>query len=619
MRRGASLTMSIFSFFLPMVILTVFFLSFSIAVGLRPAVHDYTTIMLRENANFLRDLTAPLWAEDRSRVLSQAFTGSEHASIRIALYDSQGTLLSSSNSPSAASSSWRQGGARIVAQALEGKEGQLLTSPQGGREQRLHVAVPVYSPSGNELLGAIELSTSLEHISNGFDRGYRYIFYFGLGMLLLSFLSSCMLSRTLQAPLNTLRHAARRYGELDFQHRPYIDGPPELEKVAEIMGASMDAVNGYVQRLIHEKEELQTVFRGMVEGVIVLDAQLTIRDLNPAVAQLLSIPTDNSRGKSLIAVTRHSELYDLAKQALREESLVERTVQLPLSGAGSGEAPRLTSSTRMRSYMHLRIHAVCISTDLLEQGVRHRQKRVVLVMNDITRLKNLERMREDFVSNVSHELKTPITSIKGFTETLREGAAEDPDTARRFIDIIHHHTERLETIIEDLFSLSRLEREDENIVEKELLSAGTVAERAALSCRAQATEKGITIHTDCGDDIGLYANASLLEQALLNLVDNAVKYCSSGDVVTVSCSGDEAAVVFRVEDDGPGIPSKELDRIFERFYRVDKTRSRRLGGTGLGLAIVKHIAIAHGGTVDVESTVGVGTAFIVTLPRTPKS
>jgi two-component system phosphate regulon sensor histidine kinase PhoR len=605
----------IFPFFLPLILLTVALLSFTIVGSIQPAVHRHTAGILRENAYFLRDLTAPLLADKELRFHLRAFSRIERSPSRIVLYDPQGHVISSSGIRPERGTAAQAVGARMVERALAGHEEQRVVIPEGEGERRIYLAVPVYAPAEERLVGAVEISTSLADITRGFETIYRLIFYLTAGMLAVAFLSSHLLARRIATPLANLVRAARRYGNLEFRYRPFVGGPTEFQEAAKTLGDSVEAVDLRMQRLVQEKEELQTVFQGMVEGVIVLDGNLTIKELNPAVATLLRIDSRYSRGKNLIHVVRHSELHDIAEQAVREERLIERSIQLPLSHSRTDLEPRLPASARISGYMHLRIHASCITTDILERGSRRQQKRVILVLNDITRLKNLERMRKDFVSNVSHELKTPITSIKGFTETLREDPLGSPETTRRFIGIIHHHTERLEAIIEDLLSLSRLEREEGAEVAKEPTQAAVVVERCLRSRSARAEEKGITLHRDCAEEIELNANASLLEQALLNLVDNAVKYCYSGCTVTVSCGEAEGEVFFRVADNGPGIPARELGRIFERFYRVDKTRSRELGGTGLGLAIVKHIAIAHAGTIDVESTEGAGTTFTLTLPQ----
>jgi two-component system phosphate regulon sensor histidine kinase PhoR len=242
-------------------------------------------------------------------------------------------------------------------------------------------------------------------------------------------------------------------------------------------------------------------------------------------------------------------------------------------------------------------------------------KRVVLVLNDITRMKNLERIRKDFVANVSHELKTPITSIKGFTETLLEGALEDDEAGRQFVSIIRDQSERLVAIIEDLLSLSRLEQHDEGSVDREYTAMSGILSGAVQVCNGRAEEKESSIEVECPEDLQIYGNSLLIEQALVNLIDNAIKYSPPSSRVEVICSDNDQGTYITVRDNGSGIPQKDLSRIFERFYRVDKTRSRELGGTGLGLAIVKHIVISHGGEVTVESEPGDGSDFSMFFPR----
>jgi two-component system, OmpR family, phosphate regulon sensor histidine kinase PhoR len=240
----------------------------------------------------------------------------------------------------------------------------------------------------------------------------------------------------------------------------------------------------------------------------------------------------------------------------------------------------------------------------------------LVVLNDITRLKVLETVRRDFVANVSHELRTPITSIKGFLETLRDGAVEDPETRRRFLDIAVKNADRLNMIIDDLLSLARVERDAEmGDIRLETTPLSGVFAAAARVCAENAAGKGIELLFNCEEGATAKINPQLIEQALVNLVDNAIKYGEPGSIVRVDAdtTGDE--VVLTVTDQGCGISREHLNRIFERFYRVDKARSRTEGGTGLGLSIVKHIAHAHRGSVRVRSSPGEGSAFSIHLPR----
>jgi two-component system phosphate regulon sensor histidine kinase PhoR len=240
----------------------------------------------------------------------------------------------------------------------------------------------------------------------------------------------------------------------------------------------------------------------------------------------------------------------------------------------------------------------------------------LIVINDITRLRQLEDVRRDFVANVSHEIKTPVTAIKGSVETLLEGAINDPEDSKRFLGIIVKHAERLNTLVEDVLSLASIEASD--APERLALSEAKlkdVMETAASLCREKADARAIVLEIECDPNAVVKADRSLFEQAIVNLVDNAIKY--SGEASKVELKGwtdAQGRHCVSVRDFGAGIAKEHLPRLFERFYRVDKARSRKLGGTGLGLAIVKHIVQSHNGVVGVDSTPGKGSVFTITLP-----
>ena len=245
-----------------------------------------------------------------------------------------------------------------------------------------------------------------------------------------------------------------------------------------------------------------------------------------------------------------------------------------------------------------------------------RQMGAVVVLNDVTRIRRLENFRRDFVANVSHELRTPITAIKGFVETLLDGAMREPESAEKFLGIIARQADRLNAIINDLLLLSKLEQQGEQgTVTTESAAIRGVLDAAIELCAFKADRKNIPIQVRCEGTLRAKVNVPLLEQALVNLVDNAVKYSEPGKPVTVEAAlRNGGSLVIQVRDEGRGIEQEHLPRIFERFYRVDKGRSRDMGGTGLGLSIVKHIAQAHGGSVAVQSEPGKGSLFTITLP-----
>jgi two-component system phosphate regulon sensor histidine kinase PhoR len=330
----------------------------------------------------------------------------------------------------------------------------------------------------------------------------------------------------------------------------------------------------------------------MVEGVFGVDMEERLIGLNLAAARILGCDPSQAQGRSIQEVLRHSDLQRFVQHALSSDEPVEKDITL----FTEEESILWGIGTPLRDGKKKRIGAL-------------------IVLNDVTRLRKLENIRRDFVANVSHEIKTPITAIKGFVETLRDGAAKNPEDGERFLSIIQKHVDRLEALVEDLLSLSRIEKEGEReeIVLKERAIREVLAGAIQL-CDARASAKNIVLELTCDEDLKGEINPALLEQAVVNLIDNAIKYSDPGKRVHVEARAENKGLLIRVQDHGCGIEKKHLDRLFERFYRVDKARSRKLGGTGLGLAIVKHIIQAHGGNVSVESQPGQGSTFSLHLP-----
>lgn len=373
--------------------------------------------------------------------------------------------------------------------------------------------------------------------------------------------------------------------------------------VSDAMQRSREpAAGGAVQRGEPQQRDsaaVRAILANMREGLIALDSARCVVEMNPAALSLLGMEAGLPKWTSSAAelpfdqVVRHAGLRRFVEYVHREQRGCEEVLSVDAEG---GE--RL-----LQVYGHpLRA----------EDG---NARGLLIVISDVTQLHHLEKVRREFVANVSHELKTPVTSIKGFVETLLDGAIDDPESARRFLAIIQRQADRLNMIFEDLLSLSRIELERER--------GGIILERGALdevlasvieTWEHAAAEKSIALDWQCPAGTFVNMNPRLLEQAIGNLIENALKYSDPGTRVTLSVEREADAVVVRVKDTGRGIEKVHLPRIFERFYRVDRARSRKEGGTGLGLAIVKHIAQAHGGYPSVESELGKGSTFSLHLP-----
>jgi two-component system phosphate regulon sensor histidine kinase PhoR len=335
----------------------------------------------------------------------------------------------------------------------------------------------------------------------------------------------------------------------------------------------------------------------MVEGVLAVDREQHLLTVNNAAFVLLGMQRTELQGKYLPEVVRCPALHKLVDTALRQEAPVEGEIVLH-------------DENRERV---VQVHGTALHD---ATGAR---TGAALVLNDITHLRRLEGVRREFVANVSHELRTPITSLKASVETLLDGAVQDKDNADRFLQIILRHADRMNAIINDLLLLAQMDQAERNggtqaPLDWKAVPAQDLVQAALRTCAVKAEKKGIPITHDCQAGLSVRCDPHLVEQALINLLDNAINYSDAGKAVKVTARTDGADALIAVQDQGCGIPSNHVTRIFERFYRVDKARSREQGGTGLGLAIVKHIVQVHGGTVTVESEVGKGSTFTVRLP-----
>ena len=335
----------------------------------------------------------------------------------------------------------------------------------------------------------------------------------------------------------------------------------------------------------------QALFNSMVEGVLLLGSDGKIQLTNQSLVKLLDLTAD-IREQPIAEALRWPALTDLVARVATENRAIETELEF------QGREPR-----------SLEVEATTyIDQDGKQQGI-------ILVFHDITRLKQLENTRREFVANVSHELRTPLSMIKGYVETLLDGAKDDPAQVTRFLQIIDKHADRLTYLIEDLLTISKLES-GQIVLNAQRVNLREQTQRVLDDLRARASERQSTIENLLPDNLWAQADADRLQQVLFNLVENAVKYGRSEGRVSIGAKAlPDRMIQVWVQDDGPGIPPEAKERVFERFFRVDKARSRETGGTGLGLSIVKHIVQAHGGKAWVESELGQGSAFYLTLPE----
>ena len=470
-----------------------------------------------------------------------------------------------------------------------GSGGSLRFSETLGKEM-MYRAIPI--TQDDNVLAVVRTSVPVTAIDKAFERIYRKLFWAGVIIALCAAAISLALSKKISRPVEEMTKVARHFASGQLDMRLSVPNVVELADLAQALNEMARQLSVRINTITEDRSQVQAILSSMVEGVLAVDSAGHIVSINKAAAVLLGIDAAKSRGLNVEEAIRNPQFQQYIKDTLEDR-------QSPDSGVFV-----LNDGGRF-----LQVYGAGLTDN---QGDR---SGAVLVLHDITRTRQLEQVRRDFVANVSHELKTPVTSIKGFAETLLEGAVNEPEQAQRFLQIIAKHADRLNAVIDDLLSLSRLEEDSEQrrlsfqkaSIEPPLVSAIELS-------RVKAENKHIEVKLLCDREITASINAALIEQAVLNLIDNAIKYSQSNSQIQVSAQRAKGQVLITVADQGCGIPEEHLGRIFERFYVVDKGRSRKLGGTGLGLSIVKHIAQVHGGHIGVESTLGKGTTFTLHLP-----
>jgi two-component system phosphate regulon sensor histidine kinase PhoR len=532
------------------------------------------------------------------------------ASTRITVIDHLGTVIADSSEDPATMD--KHNNRPEISQALKGTPGTSVRFSKTLQENMLYVAIPLEDSKSNitiaqtnkaldPLSAILRISVPVTAIETELHNVQRKIAHGALAVVVIAALVSLFLSRRITRPLEEMKQSAERFSTGDFNQRLILKQEKgislEVASLAHSMNEMTDQLNDRIKTIISQRNALEAVFSSMIESVLAVNRDERIMSLNRACADLLHAEQQEAQGKLIQEVVRNVELQEQIRQVLATNTQCKNEIVLQDT---TGERALLTNAVP------------------LNDGSGHNIG-VLVVMNDVTDIRRLENVRRDFVANVSHELKTPITSIKGYVETLLDGAINDPENAQNFLQIVMKQADRLHAIIEDLLSLSRIEQ-DAEIGDVDLKKGylQQVLTGAIQTCHLKASQKKNHISLSCPEHLQVNMNATLLEQAIVNLVVNAIKYSNEGGEIKIHAKSiaqehSTEQIEISVEDFGSGIAKKHLPRLFERFYRSDKARSRKLGGTGLGLAIVKHIVQAHGGEIKVESVEGKGTTFFIYL------
>lgn len=477
-----------------------------------------------------------------------------------------------------------------IKDALEKGMGRSLRFSSTLGEEMMYVAVPIEEQGQN--LAVVRTAIPATAIHRELKKIYYKVLLSILIIAIIAAVFSLVISRKISRPIEQMRDTAQRFASGELNLRVPVPKQIELAELADSLNEMARQLHKRFETITKQRNESEAILSSMVEGVLAVDSNSHIVSVNQAAANFLGINGNKAQGRNV-------------EEAIRNPDL-QKYVQDILSEAVPGEIDIVLSGPPERI---IRLDGAGLTDS---QGNR---SGAVIVLSDMTRIRHLENLRRDFVANVSHELRTPITSIKGFVETLQDGAITEPKETERFLRIIARHSDRLNAIVEDLLTLSSLEEgSEQRKIAFEKKPVKPVLSSVIELSSVKAEEKNITIDLDCDKDIHARINAALLEQAALNLVDNAIKYSEPASRIEIQVKKEDGMVTISFRDSGCGIAEKYQERIFERFYVVDKSRSRKLGGTGLGLAIVKHIAAVHGGKVTVESTFGQGSIFTVYIP-----
>jgi len=476
-----------------------------------------------------------------------------------------------------------------IQQALAGEIGSARRYSHTRHEMMLYSATPIIDD--NQALGVIRVALPVTALDKEFAGIYPRIIFDGIVMAFLAGLLSYFISRRFSRPIERMTSISDEFARGNFNHKLQSGNAIEIDNLAQAMNRMAAQLDEKIKTIVSQRNELEAVLSSMVEGVVAFDLNERLVNLNKAAARILDLDSSQAKGHYIQEVIRHPHLQAFVKKIIHEGQPMEDEINIQRNG------DRI-----------LQMHGTILTSEKGEN------LGALIVLSDITHIRHLESVRRDFVANVSHELKTPITSIKGFIETLRDGAISDRDDALRFLDIIARQSDRLNAIVEDLLTLSKIEEAEKTEIPLENGSLKDVIQNAIDDCELKFKEKNIALTFECPEDISCQINRQLLEQAIVNLLSNAIKYSEDGKTIELSCKSSGNEAIISVRDWGIGIEKKHLPRLFERFYRVDKGRSSELGGTGLGLAIVKHIVIAHHGYVGVESLVGKGSVFTIHLP-----
>lgn len=504
--------------------------------------------------------------------------------VRVSIIESNGKVIADSNiSPDQLENHANR---KEVIAALNGNVGSDIRLSRSFGKNMLYVAVPIIK--GQNVIAISRTSITLDLLDTRMQKIKGAV----LGTIaitsLIAILIAIFITRYTLDPLKQLTNVVGHLDAADYETKHLINRKDEIGKISSVFLELVNKLNIQIEDFKLERSTLNAVLAHMTDAVIIVDGTGSVQLTNPAAEKIFNTKKELAQGKSLVEVLRNHQLVELWKECLDSRKQKSTTLEI--------------------SPNKFFVQAIATPLEDVFPGG------VLMVMQDLTRLRKLEKVRSDFVSNVSHELRTPLASIKALSETLQEGALEDPPAARRFLSRMEVEIDNLTQMVQELLELSKIES-GRVPLRTQYINPNDLVDKVVERMQVQAERSGLIIQADCPPDLPqILADPDRIGQVFVNLIHNAIKFTRPGGEIHISAYSDRGRLVFKIQDNGIGIEPESLQRIFERFYKTDRARST--GGTGLGLSIAKHLVESHGGRIWVESEVGKGSTFFFTLPIT---
>ena len=456
----------------------------------------------------------------------------------------------------------------------------------------LYVAVTIRN--GEKINGYVRLARPLHDVQKVIQKMYESILGASAIAVIVSLLIALFISYRLAEPIRAMERFTEKLRQGEPVGAILLNTADETKKLADNINFLVEELKDKIRIANEEKSKLMTALTSMTEGVLIINAQGLIEFVSPVLGDMLSVRYEDVFGKTLMEAFRSAELQKILTEFKRTGENITREITLDMA------------------------EAVILNVSVSAVHGYPQEDKTMIVFHDVTRLKKLEKVKEDFVANVTHEIRTPLTAIIGYLETIKNGAIGNIDETKKFVDIILNQAERLNRLVEDLLTLSHIELKELKF-NFENVSINAAITNVISLVEAKAKEKKITIHNNVRENFPMIrADKDKLTQIFVNILDNAVKFTPESGRITIVAKEADACAAVSISDTGIGVPRDELQRLGERFYRVDRSRSRDLGGTGLGLSIVKHLMIAHGGRMEIESELGRGTTVFLLFPLAKK-